>query len=76
MKTTLELPDELVRRIKMRALERNLKLKDAVAQLLELGLANVPEDKVPSHPPKPVRLRHKGLLTIEDIEAAIAAGRE
>jgi hypothetical protein len=59
MKTTLELADELVRRIKMRALERNLKLKDAVTQLLEVGLANVPEDKVPSHAPKPVRLKYQ-----------------
>jgi hypothetical protein len=28
MKTTLELPDELMRRVKMRAVQRNQKLKD------------------------------------------------
>ena len=33
MKTTLELPDELARRVKLQALRRNQKLKDAVAQL-------------------------------------------
>ena len=71
MKTTLELPDDLVRRIKMRAVERNQKLKDTIAQLLELGLANVPEDKMPPRAPKPVRLKRQGLLTIKDIEAAI-----
>ena len=35
MKTTLELPDELMRRVKLRAVHRNQKLKEAVAQLLE-----------------------------------------
>ena len=76
MKTTLELPDELVRRVKMRAVQRNQKLKDAIAQLLELGLASAPETKGPECAPKPVRLRRHGPLTIDDIEAAIAAGRE
>ena len=37
MKTTLELPDELMRRVKMHALLRSQKLKDAVAQLLIYG---------------------------------------
>ena len=76
MKTTLELPDDLVRRIKMRAVERNQKLKDTIAQLLKLGLANVPEDKVPGRLPKLVRLKQHRLLAIKDIEAAIVAGRE
>jgi plasmid stability protein len=38
MKTTLELPDELVREIKLRALIRDLSFKDEVADLLRLGL--------------------------------------
>jgi plasmid stability protein len=76
MKTTLELPDELARRIKIRAAERNQKLKDTVAQLLELGLANLPEDKAPARVPKPIRIKRQGLLTIDDIESAIAAGRD
>ena len=29
-----------------------------------------------ARPPKPVRLKKRGPLTIEDIESAIAAGRE
>jgi len=76
MKTTLELPDELVRRIKIRAIERNQKLKDTVAQLLELGLANGAQTETMVLPPKPVRLKQQKSLTIEDIEAAIAAGRD
>ena len=42
MKTTLELPDDLARRIRMRAAARDQKLKDAIAQLLEIGLAHAP----------------------------------
>lgn len=39
MKTTLELPDELMREIKVRAAREDRKLKDLVAELLEEGLA-------------------------------------
>ena len=38
MKTTLELPDDLVNRVKLRALRDGRKLKDAVADLLRKGL--------------------------------------
>lgn len=42
MKTTLDLPDDLVKRVKLRALQEGRKLKDAVADLLRKGLANRP----------------------------------
>lgn len=76
MKTTLELPDELMRRIKLRAVHRNQKLKDAVAQLLEAGIAALPSAELSARPPRPVRLKKHRPLTIDDIEAAIAAGRD
>lgn len=38
MKTTLELPDELMRTVKIRAVEENRRLKDVVADLLRRGL--------------------------------------
>ncbi|MBX3168115.1 MAG: antitoxin [Candidatus Eremiobacteraeota bacterium] len=38
MKTTLELPDSLVRQIKLRAIQEGRKLKDMVAVLLQKGL--------------------------------------
>ena len=76
MKTTLELPDELARRVKMRAVEQDQKLEDAVAQLLEIGLAYAPRRKRLNRPPKLVRLQGAARLTIEDIEAAIAADRD
>jgi len=39
MKTTLELPDDLVRAVKIHAAEENRKLKDTIADLLRRGLA-------------------------------------
>ncbi len=76
MKTTLELPDDLARRVKMWAVEHDQKLKDTIAQLLELGLANAFKKKVSSRLPRPVRLRKHGPLTTDDIESAIAGGRD
>src|ERR1700694_2981462 len=43
MKTTVDLPDELVKQVKIRAVREGRKLKDAVADLLRKGLA-VPAD--------------------------------
>ena len=39
MKTTLELPDDLLKQVKFRALRDGRKLKDAVADLLRKGLS-------------------------------------
>jgi plasmid stability protein len=39
MKTTLDLPDDLMREIKVRAAREDRKLKDLVAELLQQGLA-------------------------------------
>lgn len=39
VKTTLELPDELMRTVKIRAVRENRKLKDMIAILLQRGLA-------------------------------------
>jgi plasmid stability protein len=39
VKTTIELPDELVRAVKLRAVREDRKLKDMVAELLRRGLA-------------------------------------
>ena len=49
MKTTLELPDELMREIKIRAAREDRKLKDLIAELLRRGLDG--EDEA--------RLRHR-----------------
>lgn len=52
MKTTLELPEELLRAIKIRAVRDNRKLKDAVADLLRRGL-----DREPAAPASKKRVR-------------------
>jgi len=75
MKTTLELPDALMQRIRLRAVHRRSKLKDEIALLLEAGLAQVPASDAPRKPPKPARLRGRP-PTIEEIDAAINAGRD
>ena len=76
MKTTLELPDALLQRIRLRAVHRKRKLKDEIAALLEAGLAHAPAPEAPRKPPKPVRLRGRGPLTLREIESAIDAGRD
>jgi hypothetical protein len=75
MKTTLELPDALMKRVKVRAIHHNQKLKEAVAQLLELGMAASKSNGRP-RAPKPVQLKTGRPLSIDDIEAAIGAGRD
>ena len=75
MKTTLELPDDLAKRIKIRAAERGQKLKITVAQLLEIGLQYTQTEGEPHRLQKPVKLRGHGPLNIEDIETSIADGR-
>ena len=76
MKTTIEVPDELMRRVKMLAIQRNQKLKDAVAQLLEAGMTVTPADARPERAPRPVRLKGRHRIDIDDIESAIASGRD
>jgi plasmid stability protein len=51
-KTTLELPDDLVKRVKLRALKNGQKLKDAVADLLRKGLSA--DMNTPPEFPRPV----------------------
>jgi hypothetical protein len=74
MKTTIELPDGLVREIKMRAVSRRQKLKDTVAELLRKGLAAA--DAGPAAPTARVRRdRRTGLPVVECLHPA-AAGEE
>ncbi|MGK2940573.1 MAG: hypothetical protein ACSLFJ_02720 [Immundisolibacter sp.] len=47
MKTTLELPDELMRAIKVQAAATDRKLKDVVAELIARGLQKTPSTSEP-----------------------------
>ena len=73
MKTTLDLPDALLREVKIRAVHQQKKLKDTIAELIARGMAAeaAPRPKLP----KPIKLRG-GPITTEEIEAAINYGRE
>src|SRR5437868_3379113 len=64
MKTTLDLPDALVKQVKLRALREGRKLKDAVADLLRKGLA---APTVPPETTSPVvtKDRETGLPVIQ-----------
>lgn len=75
MKTTIELPDDLMMRVKLRAVQEHKKLKDAIAEYLDRGM-KAPKKIDVKNFPKPVKLRGRGPLTIEEIEAAINWGRE
>ena len=73
MKTTLDLPDKLMRDVKIRAVHEHKKRKHAIAELLQKGMAA--DRRRPAKSPKPVRLRG-GAITTEEIEAAINWGRD
>ena len=73
MKTTLDLPDKLMHEIKIRAVHEQKKLKHAIAELLQKGMAA--DRRRPVKLPKPVKLRG-GAITTEEIEAAINWGRD
>jgi len=60
----------------IRKVEHNQKIKDTIAQLLELGLSSAPRKEASARAPRPIQLKKHGPLTINDIEAAIAAGRD
>ena len=70
MKTTLDLPDDLVREVKLRALNENQKLKEAVAELLRRGLASGSESPAGTEKSRLRKDRRTGLPVIECRKAA------
>lgn len=71
MKTTLDLPDTLVKQVKLRALRDGMKLKDAMAALLRKGLAA--EAALSTEQPVIKRDKKTGLPRIECKHAATPA---
>jgi plasmid stability protein len=91
MKTTLDLPDELMRAVKVRAAQQDRKIRDVVAELLRCGLsqteggsANSPARRVClplvqcEHPARPDREMTPRRVTaaLLDQEADWASGRD
>lgn len=56
MKTTIDLPDKLVRELKLRAAREGRKLKDTAAEVLRAGLAS----------PRATRAARKPALVVKD----------
>jgi plasmid stability protein len=74
MKTTIELPDDLMRSVKIQAARENRKLKDFLREIIDRGLAARTGAKRQS-PPRPLALPGPP-WTIDDIEEAVRAGRD
>ena len=70
MKTTLDLPDSLVKQVKLRALIDGRKFKDVVADLLRKGLATVENQESDAPAPAVTRDKQTGLPLIECHHAA------
>ncbi|MGH8216505.1 MAG: hypothetical protein ACREPZ_12550 [Rhodanobacteraceae bacterium] len=76
MKTTLELPDDLMRAVKLRAAATDRKLKDIVAEAIATGLAaaNEPVGRAAGTARRPRKARHDPLLeALFDAGDAMAA---
>lgn len=68
MKTTLDLPDDLMRAIKIRAVKENRKLKDAIALLLRRGMA--------AGPSAPAKVRRRVKLPLVRCAHEASSGEE
>ena len=65
MKTTVDLPDALVKQVKIRAVRAGRKLKDEVADLLRKGLAADADSEPVARAPIITRDKKTGLPLIE-----------
>ena len=72
MKTTVELSEALVKQVKIRTLQEGRKLKDAVADLLQKGLA-MSDDRDDSGVPAVTTDRQTGLPLVQCKRTASAA---
>lgn len=70
MKTTLILPDNLVRALKRRAADRATTLSEVVAEALRLGLEKEPRSELP---PLPVYRMGTARVDVSDREALYQA---
>jgi hypothetical protein len=75
MKTTIDLPDDLVREVKLRALMQGRTLRDVVADYIRQGLSTPTSSSPPQRPPEGsvVRIGANGLPVIYGDSDAPAA---
>ncbi len=73
MKTTLDLPDELIREVKLRAVHQGRTVKDLVAEFLRQGLGMAPLGIAEERPVSPmVKIGARGLPVIRCVPNAPA----
>jgi len=65
MKTTLDLPDTLMKQVKLRALHDGRKLKDTIADLLRKGLAVAAHSENDAAQPTITKDKYTGLPVIQ-----------
>lgn len=66
MKTTLDLPDELIHEVKLRAVHQRRTVKDLVAEILRQGLGMAPLAGAAQRPVSPmVKISQGGLPVIQ-----------
>jgi hypothetical protein len=70
MKTTLDLPDALLKQVKHRAIQEGRKLKDAVADLLRKGLAAAKKSGPDPEAPLVIKDKQTGLPLVQCKHAA------
>jgi len=75
MKTTVELPDDLIRQVKILAAREDRKLKEVLAELIERGLSARSATGTKRRRPRPISLPG-GKLTDALIESGISKGRD
>ncbi len=77
MKTTLELPDNLLERVKILAIQEKRRFKDMMAEVVEIGLRNRNRNAGTAYRlPKPIKLKGGYRPTAEEIIEIIHRGRE
>ena len=65
MKTTLDLPDELIREVKLRAVVQRRTVKDLVAEFIRQGLGMPPREELKKRPASSrVEIQENGLPVI------------
>ncbi len=67
VKTTLDLPDDLMREVKIRAVRKNRRLKDEIADLLRRGLSQRRSEP---------KIRHRVALPLVDCARKARPGEE
>ncbi len=70
MKTTLELPDDLIKEVKLRAIHSGRKLKDEFAEIVRAGLMATSVRRSTSSPARILKDKETGFPVIECQHAA------